>query len=161
MKKFVIFPIIFVILLSSCTATHNGQDLLGFIDRLNELNNSYTVEAEGFLFNEQSNEFSKFFKFQENEILLKFNIDDKGRLTAMNIVFENNFIKNESAYEFLLNSIKAFICNDETSKKLLTDDFLKQFNCECPETHKNEVDNIKTLIDVTDLGTVITIYKDI
>ena len=105
MKKFVILPLILIIFLNSCSVTDNGEDLSAFIFRMNTLNEQYNITSQGFIYSEGNNEVYKFFIANENEILLKFKEDDKGRLTEMNFVADSKFYEDSSSYEFFNNSI--------------------------------------------------------
>ncbi len=161
MKKVIILPVFLVLFFCGCSITENGEDLSGFLSRLNGLNKEYLITEKGFLYENEARVFSKFFKFSENELLLKLNTDEKGRLNEMNIVLESELRENKECTDFVLNLTKAFIFDEETEKNIIDNEFKKTLKCTCPETHKKDFGNIKTLIDVTESGTVITVYKDI
>ena len=61
MKKFLVFPLISLILFSGCSIIENGSDLSSFIFRKNEKNESYNMTEKGFLHIEENNTFYKFF----------------------------------------------------------------------------------------------------
>ena len=161
MKKFVILPLILIIFLNSCSVTDNGEDLSAFIFRMNTLNEQYNITSQGFIYSEGNNEVYKFFIANENEILLKFKEDDKGRLTEMNFVADSKFYEDSSSYEFFNNSIYSFINNENTYKEIIDTDITQLLKTETKESVIIKRGNIEILLDVTTLGTVITVYKDI
>ena len=161
MKKFVILPLILIIFLNSCSVTDNGEDLSAFIFRMNTLNEQYNITSQGFIYSEGNNEVYKFFIANENEILLKFKEDDKGRLTEMNFVADSKFYEDSSSYEFFNNSIYSFINNENTYKEVIDTDITQLLKTETKESVIIKRGNIEILLDVTTLGTVITVYKDI
>ena len=132
MKKFIILPLLSIFLLSGCSIIKNGSDLSGFIFRMNGKNESYTLTENGFLYDSEKSEFYKYFILDEHELLLSFKSDEKARLTEMNITI--GCFLNES--DFLL--------------PFVTDAIIKAKN-----------GNTELLLDVTEIGTVITVYKDL
>ncbi|MBO7179518.1 MAG: hypothetical protein J6V78_04175 [Clostridia bacterium] len=162
MKKFIFFPLVFLVFLSSCSISKNGDDLTGFILKMNELNESYNLSAEGFIYSEENNSIHKFFVINESEILLSFCEDTKGRLTEMNIISSDNFQDDEAVFTFLKNSLSAFISDyDIYSEIVETNNLSELLNSENKETTTIKNGNIELLLDVTTIGTVISIYKDI
>jgi len=162
MKKFLIFPLISILLFSGCTIQKNGDDLTGFIFRMNEKNESYALTTDGFLYSEENENYYKFFLIDESEILLSFNKDNKGRLTEMSIVLEQDFHNNDNMKQFIDNSLYCFVNNDDlTTEALESIDFYNAVKTITKETLKTKNGNIEILLDVTGIGTVITVYKDI
>ena len=162
MKKFLIFTLILLVFLNGCTIEKGGEDLTGFIMRANERNEAYNLTENGFLYSEEENNFSKFFNINENEIFLSLRRDKKSRLTEMNIVTENNFYSDEATLKFTTDLLYSFINNENTSEKILYEsDFYNVIKEKTTDTKKTEIDNIILLVDVTDIGCVITVYKDI
>ncbi len=162
MKKLLFFSLFSIFLLTGCTIQKNGDDLTGFILKMNEKNESYNLTAEGFLYSEENNNFYKFFLTDESEILLSFNTDTKGRLCEMNIVLPQDFCNNENTSQFVENSLFCFINNDVLTTELLESiDFYNAVKTITKETVKTKNGNAELLLDVTEIGTVITVYKDI
>ena len=129
---------------------------------MNEKNESYNLTAEGFLYSEENNNFYKFFLIDESEILLSFNTDTKGRLCEMNIVLPQDFCNNENTSQFVESSLFCFINNDVLTTELLESiDFYNAIKTITKETVKTKNGNAELLLDVTEIGTVITVYKDI
>ena len=119
------------------------------------------MTTEGYIIDTENCELTKFFRFQEQEIMLNFRYDKKYRLNEMNIVFDAvmSDISNE-ALTFVKDSIKAFIQNEEAEQELLNKvDFENAVKKIDKKTKSAETDNIKIEIDTTELGTVITIYR--
>ena len=80
MKKFLVLALFIIVFLNSCTVTQNGEDLSGFTQRINILNEQYNLTSQGFIYSDKNDSIFKFFVVNENEILLSFKEDDKGRL---------------------------------------------------------------------------------
>jgi hypothetical protein len=162
MKKFLLFPLLILFCFSGCTIEKNGSDLTGFILRMNERNESYNLTANGFLYDDNDEVLYKFFAFTDTEILLSFKEDTKGRLTEMNIVADKDFHKDEAVIKFIENTLFSFIDNEELTNNILTEtDFFNSIKTINNDTKKAENGNIEILLDVTEIGTVITVYKDI
>lgn len=158
MKKIVVLPLIFIIFLSSCSITINGEDLNSFILRMNTLNEQYNLTSQGFIYSEENDNIYKFFVVNENDILLSFKEDSKGRLTEMNFVADNIFYEDLSSYEFFKNSLNAFINNENQYAEIINNDFTELLKTETKETVTIKSGNIEVLFDVTTLGTVITVH---
>lgn len=162
MKKLLFFSLFSIFLLTGCTIQKSGDDLTGFILKMNEKNESYNLSTEGFLYSEENNNFYKFFLIDESEILLSFNTDTKGRLYEMNIALPQDFHNNANISQFIENSLFCFINNDAlTTETLENIDFYNAVKTTSKETIKTKSGNIELLLDVTEIGTVITVYKDI
>ena len=151
------------ITLSSCTFSTSGESLEAFSKRMNEINESYNMTSEGYIIDTEKCELTKFFKFNQKEIMLNFRYDKKHRLNEMNIVFEPAILdESPEALTFIENCIKCFIQNEKIEKNILNaTDFnnaIKEINM---KTISAEADNIKMEIDTTNLGTVVTTYRDI
>jgi hypothetical protein len=152
-----------IITLNSCVFSTTGESLEAFSQRMNEINESYNMTSEGYIIDTKTQELTKFFRFSENEIMLNFKYDKKNRLNEMNLVFEPIVLdKTPEALTFIENCIKSFVQNEELEKEILNEtDFensIKKINM---KTISAEADNIKIEIDTTNLGTVITIYKEL
>ncbi len=152
-----------IITLNSCVFATTGESLEAFSRRMNEINESYNMTSEGYIIDTEECRLTKFFRFSEKEIMLNFKYDKKHRLNEMNIVFEAAILdETPEALTFIENCIKSFIQNEEIEKRILDatnfENSIKKINI---KTKSAEADNIKMEIDTTNLGTVITVYKDI
>ena len=162
MKKLLFFSLVSLLTFSSCSVVKDGRDLSAFIFRMNEKNESYNMTEKGFLYDEEKSEFYKFFLIDENEILLTFKADEKGRLTEMDITTSCNLSNSEFLLSFVTDAIFCFINNTETTETLLREtDFSNTIATTKNETIKAKNGNVELLLDVTEIGTVITVYKDI
>jgi hypothetical protein len=162
MKKLLLFPLVLSFFLSGCSIIENGNDLSGFIFRMNEKNDTYNMTETGFLYDEEKSEFYKFFIIDENEILLTFKADEKGRLQEMNIVTSCILSESEFLLTFIKNALFCFINNNEILDTLLTEtDFNNAMLTVKNETVKAKNGNVELLLDITEIGTVITVHKDI
>ena len=166
MKKHIfgtLLLLISIITLNSCVFSTTGESLEAFSKRMNEINENYNMTSEGYIIDTKKFTLTKFFKFSENELMLNFKYDKKNRLNEMNLVFEPiELDKTPEALTFIENCIKSFVQNEEIEKEILNEtDFensIKKINM---KTISAEADNIKMEIDTTNLGTVITIYKEL
>ena len=162
MKKFLVLALFIIVFLNSCTVTQNGEDLSGFTQRINILNEQYNLTSQGFIYSDKNDSIFKFFVVNENEILLSFKEDDKGRLIEMNFVANSNFYEDLSSLDFLKNSLNAFINNEKTYKEIIdNNNLVEALKTVTKETITIKSGNIEVLLDVTTLGTVITVHKDI
>lgn len=163
-KKYKLLPIIFSILtiFSSCALKESGKSLSAFVERLNTINESYNITESGFIINEEKCTLTKFFDFADNSIMLQFTYSDKNELTSLNIVFDNITENNSEELTFIKNVISAFINDEKTYGDLLTeisfDTCLYTVN---NNTQKAKIGNVEMLIDVTEIGTVITVFQNI
>jgi hypothetical protein len=161
MKKLLLFSLLPLLFLSGCSIIKNGNDLSGFIFRMNEQNESYNMTEKGFLYNKENSEFYKFFIINENEILLSLKSDEKGRLTELNITTSCCLNENELLLSFVTDTLYCFINNNETTESLLNEtDFNNNIITPKKETIKVKNGNTELLLDVTEIGTVITVYND-
>jgi len=166
MKKNVFLLLVILLLtatLNSCTFATTGYSLEAYSKRMNELNQNYNMTSEGYIIDKSACTLKKFFKFSNNEIMLNFKYDKKHRLNEMNLVFDPViFEENPEALTFIYDSVKSFVHNESTYNQLFKlidfEDAIKKIDI---KTKSAEADNIKMEIDTTELGTVITIYKDI
>ncbi len=166
MKKTVFLLLIILLLtatLSSCTFSATGDSIEAFSRRMNELNENYNMTSEGYIIDQTECTLKKFYKFSEKDIMLNFKYDKKYRLNEMNIVFASVILEeNSQALAFICDSVKSFVQNESTYNQLLElTDFENAITKIDIKTKSAEADNIKMEIDTTELGTVITIYKDI
>ncbi len=164
MKKFyTIVPIILIILtiFSSCNLKENGKSLSAFVTRLNNINKSYNITETGFIIDEKNKTLTKFFTFSNNNVMLQFTYSDNNELNSANIVFDNITENNPEELIFIKNVITAFINNEEIESKLLTAiEFDTCIFTIDKNTKKAKIGNVEMLIDVTEIGTVITVLQN-
>ncbi len=159
----IVIILLSIITLNSCVFATTGESLEAFSKRMNQTNESYNMTSEGYIIDTKTRELTKFFRFSENEIMLNFKYDKKNRLNEMNLVFQPIILEETpESFTFIENCIKCFVQNESIENELLNStDFentIKKIN---KKTISAEEDNIKIEIDTTNLGTVVTIYKDI
>jgi hypothetical protein len=126
---------------------------------MNILNEQYNLTPQGFIYSEENDDIYKFFVVNENEILLSFKEDNKGRLTEMNFVADNKFYEDLSSFEFFKNTLNAFINNENTYLEITDSNIAELLKTETKESATIKSGNIEISIDVTTLGTVTTVYK--
>ncbi len=151
------------LMLYGCTFSSSGESLEAFSQRMNQLDENYNMTSDGYIIDENQSSLTKFFKFSDCEIMLKFRYDTKNRLNEMNLVFDLEIPdKNEQANIFITDCIKSFCQNESYAEEILKKvDFPKAIKTVKNETISAEVENIKIEIDTTQLGTVVSLYKDI
>ena len=161
MKKAMLLLLVFTIFLTGCSISEKGEDLTGFVSKMNTLNESYDMKAKGFIFEEKSNRIYKFFIVNDTELLLSFTADNKGRLESMSIT-TSILIQDEAVLIFIKNAIFSFVDNNEIYNEITeAEHFKNALNEISKETTKIKSGNVELLLDVTTLGTVITVHKDI
>ena len=162
-KFFRLFFIIITLTIvpSSCSLDSNGYSISAFVKRLNSYDESYDICEEGFLIDEKSRTMTKFFGFAENEILLQLQSNEENQLCSINIVLDNITKNNTSEINFINNCIKAFLNNEEISNQLINK--LKEDALFKPDinTKEEKIGNVQLLVDVTEIGTVITVLQSI
>lgn len=154
----------FILLISfcSCALTENGNSLYAFCERINALDSSYNLSPTGFIVSESDKSLTKFFRVYQKEIMLQLVYNEDNLLTTLHIVFDNSEKNNAEEEKFIKNSIYAFADNTTTIDSLLVKiDFDNAIQSVDMHTKKAKIDNIEMLIDVTDIGTVITVVKNI
>ena len=161
-KKLLLFSLVSIVFLSGCSIIKNGSDLTGFVFRMNEKNETYNMTENGFLYDSENNNFYKFFLIDESEILLSLKSDEKGRLTELNITTPCVINDSKLLLPFVTDTLFCFINNTETTETLLSEtDFSNNITTIKNETIKAKNGNTELLLDVTEIGTVITVYTDV
>lgn len=163
MKKS-LFPLLLIVMVfafASCTIQSHGDTLYGFTQRMNELSDTYELNEAGYIFDQKSHTLSRFYKFNEKEILLQFKMNTENILTEMNVVFMENYVEGTDEFNFIKNSISAFIDDEETEKALFSEKALSEL-LKVTDNHTVKINEGDTqlLLDVTDSGTVITVVKN-
>lgn len=149
--------------LCSCAFSENGESITAFSNRMNSYNESYNMSSDGYIFDKAENSFTRFFKFSEEEVMLRFVTDKKNRATELHIVFDTGATEeNTDISVFVENSLKSF-CQDEKTYILLCDkiDLKNILSKPTAQTISAEYGNIVLKADITEIGTVISICKDI
>lgn len=149
--------------LCSCAFSENGESITAFSNRMNSYNESYNMSSDGYIFDKAENSFTRFFKFSEEEVMLRFVTDKKNRATELHIVFDTGATEeNTDISVFVENSLKSF-CQDEKTYISLCDkiDLENILSKPTAQTISAEYGNIVLKADITEIGTVISICKDI
>ena len=162
-KGIKIIPVFLCIFaLNGCVFSTFGDSINAFTERLNNLQENYTISAENYIIDTEKATLTKFFKFDQNELMLQFKYDHKNRLNEMNIAFDFTAENGTDELQFIKDLITAFCQNEATSNELMdATDFEKAIKTIRMETISAESENIKIEIDTTQLGTIISVYKDI
>lgn len=149
-------------LLSGCSLSKKGYSLGAFCERMNELCEDYQLTPDGFIYNERKNSLTKYYSFNEKEIMLSFLYNNKNELQTLHIVFDNLTKNDTTEINFIKNSIYAFIDNTTEADNLLAEaDFENAIFIKNINTKKTKIGNTEMLIDVTEIGTVISVVQNI
>ncbi len=161
-QSFFFFIILIMIFgLCGCAINTEGNTLYGFTQRMNEKNESYQMTTAGYIYNKDNSTLTKYYVFDKVNIMLSFSVDKNNELSTLNIVFDNLTESNTQEIEFIKNSIECYCNNGEISAPLLGEVnfpqvlFKKEMN-----TTKSKIGNTEILIDVTDIGCVITVVQN-
>lgn len=158
----IFFALVLIISLCGCTFSEKGATIYGFTQRMNLLCEDYELTTDGYIFNEENNTYTKFFKFNENDIMLQFTCNETNETSSLDIVFGNLEENNTAELTFIKNSIYAFINDATLTEELLLslsfDDILYSPDI---NTKNAKIGNIEAFIDVTEIGTVITVVQNI
>ena len=160
-KIFPAFVLITVLMLSGCSVKNAGNTLYGFTQRMNEKSGSYSLTDSGYIYNKTDSTLTKYYVIGETSLMLQFSIDDKNELYSMNIVFDNLTEDNTAELGFIENCIECYCEDSQTSSTLLNGaDFPQVLFTKRLDTIKSKVGNTEMLIDVTDIGCVITVFRN-
>ncbi len=164
MKKKLMIPLILLFMvqiLSSCAVSETGNTLHAFTERMNKISESYSLSQNGYIFNDTDKTLTRFYKFNSNEIMVQFTSDDNNNLYKLDLVFPYDCLKSPQELKFIKDCISAYINNPEIQSDLMNElDFDNTINEINYETKKAENGNIEMLIDVTAIGTVITVVQN-
>ncbi len=152
--------IILFITFCGCRAKTEGNTLFAFTQRLNDAT-GYEITTDGYIHNKEENTFTKFFNFPDREIMLQFKYGKNNTLTSLNIVFDNLEEKHTEEITFIENVIYSFADNEQEASKCLKKlNYPQSLYKPVLNTEKANAGNTDILIDVTDIGTVITVVKN-
>ncbi len=162
-KKFLIFLILILTFsLNGCIIRTEGNTLHGFTMRMNEKNPYFSMTDSGYIYDEAEHTLTKYFTINDNNILLCFTTDESNELCSLNIVFDNLSEANTQELEFIKSCIECYCNDDDTTEKLLSGaGFPQALYTVNMNTIKYKVGNIEILIDVTDIGCVISVVQSI
>lgn len=157
-----IIPVILIILLNcGCRAQTEGDTLHAFTERMNELSDTYTLNENGYILDQKEATLSRFYKFDENEILLQFKTDSYNKLYEMSLVFDESSLEKTDELNFIKNCLTAYIADESTKKELFSQINLEEvMKTKSNETIKSKSGDTEFLLDVTDYGIVITVVKN-
>jgi hypothetical protein len=157
----IIYLICFLIPLCSCTISSSGSSIYGFTKRINKLDKSYCLSADGYIIDQENKTFTKYFTINEKNLMQKFTYNQKNELDSMSIVFDNLTADDTAQLKFIKDSIFSFVCNDAQVNKLFDEvDFENALFLKDINTKKAKNCNTEILIDVTEIGTVITVLQN-
>lgn len=127
---------------------------------MNTLYEEKIFSPDGYIIDEENNTFYRFFQFDKNEVFLKFRYDENFSLTEINITFEKGAQNEKSVFVFVENCLKAFINNENIYDTLSKKINLSKTLCKNTlKTKEAETKNIKMCVDVSDIGSVISVTR--
>ena len=164
MKKKYILPFLAVFLMlfsGGCDVSETGNSLHAFTERMNKISETYSLTENGYIFNDNDNTLTRFYKFEKNEIMVQFTCDESYNLSRLDLVFPNECSENTQELKFIKDCISAYINDAEKHTALMNElDFDEKIHNPGYETHKAESGDTEIQIDVTAIGTVITIIQN-
>lgn len=160
-KKFLFFLIIIIVfLLNGCSIATSGNTLHGFTMRMNQKNPLLSMTDSGYIYDGDDNTLTKYFIINNSNIMLCFEADESHQLSSLNIVFDNVTENNTEEIDFIKSCIECYCDDYDLSDKLLSGaDFPQVLFTKNINTIKNKVGNTEMLIDVTDIGCVISVVQ--
>ncbi len=161
LKIFLFFLIIIMtFFLSGCSIKTEGNTLHGFTMRMNEKNPGLSMTDSGYIYDKNQGTLTKYFIINKHNIMLSFSTDENNELSSLNIVFDNLSESNTQELEFIKSCIECYCNDNDTSRKLLSGtDFPQVLYTVNMNTVKNKAGNTDILIDVTDIGCVISVVQ--
>ncbi len=158
----IVLSVVALACMCGCTLTEKGNSLSAFCERINTLDDTYNLTPSGYILDEENKTLTKFFRFTEKEILLEFEYAEGNNLTTLHIVFDNSAKNNQQELLFIKNSLYAFINNTALTDSLLTEiDFENAIYNIDMNTKKAKSGNTEIQLDVTEIGTVISVVQNI
>lgn len=165
MKKQKIF-FLFIILISifnfcGCNIKTDGNTLHGFTQRMNELNPDYNMTEAGYIYDEAATTLTKYYVVNNCNIMLRFEMESTNELSSLHIVFDNLTQSNTQELDFIKNCIECYCNNEETCNNLLAEiNFPRVLFTKDINTLKKENGNTEIIIDVTEIGSVISVVQN-
>lgn len=148
-------------MLTGCSLSSEGNTLHGFTQRMNTYPENYNLTESGYIFDSKNNTLTRFFKFNENEVMLQFECGENNDLTCLHIVFDNKCKNNSQEMNFIKNCIAAYIENPETNSEIMKNiDFENTIKKTSYETQNAKSGDTELFLDTTTVGTVITISRN-
>lgn len=162
-KKYLLplLPTLLILLFCGCTVRETGNSLHAFTERMNKISESYSLTENGYIFNDTNKTLTRFYKFDVNEIMVQFTCDENNNLSRLDLVFANDCTKNPQELKFIKDCITAYINNTEKQTDLMNElDFDNKIKKVRYETQEAKSGDTEIQIDVTAIGTVITIIQN-
>lgn len=146
--------------LSGCKVKTEGDTIQAFTNRINELYGYEAFTVSGYIYDTHDKTISKFYSTDKREFLLKFAINENFLLKNMNIVFDSASQIEDEEKIFIKNCIYAFVNDKTTADNLMHETALFRENfAPSYNTLSKKIGDIEIMIDITEIGTVITVVK--
>lgn len=160
MKIFKFLTLFLIIFLCGCTKdTHDGG-IYGFTMRLSGSNAGFNVSAEGFINNRDDKTLCRCFTSGETDIILQFVYEDDGRLEHGDFIFDSLAKDDTKELNFIKECVKAYFDSEEDTAAIFdTMNFDSAVLKQTLKTKTAESGLCKLMLDVTAVGTVVTVYK--
>lgn len=153
--------ILFILILGGCAVSETGNSLYAFTERMNKISDSYSLNQDGYIYDSGDKTFTRFYKFEKNEIMLRFTCGENEDIYRLDLVFPTKSADNPQELQFIKNCISAYINDGETEDDLISQsDFDNTLKKIANETKKAKSGDTEILIDVTALGTVVTVIQN-
>ena len=160
MKKIKFLPLFLIICLCGCTKDVHDSGIYGFTERLSCPDAGFSVSAEGFINNREDKTLCRCFTSGDKDIILQFVYDDDGRLERGDFIFDSLGTDDTRELKFIKECVKAYFDSDEDTAAIF--DTLNLDRALLKQTLKTKTAEsglCKLMLDVTAVGTVVTVYK--
>ncbi len=153
--------LIIIFAFNGCVIESSGNTLHAFTQRMNERNSVYEMTNSGYIYNKTENSLTKYYIINDTNIMLQFHTNENNELCSLNIVFDTLTETNTEELEFIRNCIECYCDDQKISANLLNEaNFPNVLFTKNIETIKNKIGNTEIIIDVTDIGCVISVVQN-
>ncbi len=157
MRVFIPLILCILLLFTGCSIINSGKDLNAFSGRLCALYSDANFPCAGYIKDESTSSFIRFFESGEERVLLKLMYNDSLEITSLTVSGESSALKNGDICLFVKNSITAFFSDENKIPEIPFDEIFKSLEEISPESKTIELQGAEITIDVAKLGWVITV----
>lgn len=161
MRVFIPLILAVSLLFTGCSIINSGKDLNAFTGRLSKLYSSEDFSEEGYIRDESTSSFIRFFECGEECVLLKLTYDSSLEITSLTVSGETGALESDEIRLFIKNSVTAFLGCETENTEIPFDEIFKNLEEISPESKTIELRDAEIIIDVAKLGWVITVFYDI
>ena len=145
--------------LCGCAVLRHGNDLTAFTARLHARDSSIEA-AEGWFYDENERRLRRFFPFGESAVEVALVPDEKNNLTELWLVLPAALYDDRDALTFCQTCAAAFLDDEEQLRALAGAGFRETVTTPAPGTKRADANGAGFAADVTEAGSVITLYRE-